>query len=516
MHDNLKIAFESLISKPEFQELVTEYRFRFGIPEGGFTDSSSQHYKDWITEALRKSDYLKDQFLFIAKRCRNLASSRDPIPLVLLAYYFLYGKTPNTTSIQNQFNFSINPSGILGSFDITFTAPLLFSIEEFQDEFEKNKESISQTSKNAELAISELSSSAPSESSDFDPTHDLLATTPGNGSDIIDRVHRDMVYLAEFGRVVLRGHLKNMRDEDFVITKYEDKNKPILAPVQLMGSFLINRGLYPLAEEYWKHIDDEIVDFNKDNGKSVNRGIPLGNQAVAQIAQGKVIEGLFNLYKAHENDKESLKHLTGVTIDPEKDLSQSILFTQFESRQIAKLFNSVINKHQSVFSSALSEEDLKNYILNLVPDKKILLFVTLYRFAFSFELNTELSNPVNRGEILRSLSELALWFEDELKRHDPTLIGNLGNFMDAKIEQLNPVTGEFTSARDLNELEAKIKKAIFTGGDLALVNARITTCIRNFTGHNFSTQQHSIFNMVDEIIARMISLILYSQSQSWI
>ena len=71
MYDNINIAFNSLIQHSEFQELLLEYRHRFGIPQIGFNDTSSEQYKNWILESYRKSDYLKDQFLFISKRCKK-------------------------------------------------------------------------------------------------------------------------------------------------------------------------------------------------------------------------------------------------------------------------------------------------------------------------------------------------------------------------------------------------------------------------------------------------------------
>lgn len=516
-HENIKTAFFRVINTDEFQLLVFEFRQRFGIPRNGFQDKNSEEYKNWINEALRKTDRLREEFLFIAKRCRNLAPrNNDPIPLSMLAYYFLYNEVPTISSQQNDAILSVHPSGILGSIDVVFTIPLVFGIENFLEEVDKHKADIEESLTESKEAVEKISSVDEDTDTNLDPNLDFLGTTPANGSDIVDRVHRYIIYLAEFGRVILKEHLSRMKDEDFTITKYEDKNKPISSPVQQMGMFLLNRGLYSITEEYWRQIDEEIIEFNKINNKNLNRGISLANQGVAQLAQGKVIEGLFNLYKAHKSDEDSLKHLSATVVDPERDLAQSVLFTQFEERQIAKLFRDIVNKHSSVFDNAVSEEDLKNYILGLSPDKKILLFVTLYRFSFSYELNKELSNPVNRGEILRSLSELALWYEDELKKKDPSLSGTLGNFMDQKIGQLNPTRGEYTSAEDLNELEMKIKKAIKSGGDLYLVNARIATCIRNFTGHNFASQSHSIFNIVDEVMARMVSLILYSKSQGWV
>ncbi len=518
MYENIKNAFESLISNNSFQELVLEYRHRFGIPINGFSDLNSDEYINWIKEGVRKSDYLKDQFLFLAKRCKNLAPDKDPVPLTVIAYYFLFNKNPSLGSGFNEFLFSIQPSGILGSFDITFTVPLLFDVNNFLAEVEKHKVEIAQISDNAKLAISNLSKQTIS-SSDLDSSKDLLETTPGNGGDIVDRVHRDIGYLIELGRVALRESLNRMKDDDFIIKTYNDKNRQIDSYIQQMGGWLLNRGLYPIAEGFWKNIDEEICDFNKTKNKRINRGIPLANQGVAQIAQGKVIEGLFNLYKAYKDDKECLAHLPGSTIDPEKDLPASTLYAQFETRQISFLFNSIVTKYSTVFSSPITEADLTSYILSLSPDKKILLFVTLYRFAFSYDLNNELSNPVNRGEILRSMSELALWYEDEIKRKNPTRTGTLGDLLQQLfVQQLNSpgIRGEYTDAGNLTELDTKIKNAISNTSDLNFTNARIITCVRNFTGHNFESRDHPIFSYVGEVVARMISLIVHSHNNGWV
>lgn len=514
MYDNIKIAFESLIKHPEFQVLVREYRFRFGIPELGFTNSSSEQYKNWVKEGLRKSDYLKDQFIFIAKRCKNLIPDRDPIPNVLLAYYFLYGKTPNEASDQNEYTFSVNPSGILGSFDITFTIPLIFSLEEFLSQVEKHTDAIKQTSEYSKVVISLLTSgptTAP------DPKHDLLATTPGNGSDLIDRVHRDIIYLTEFGRIVLREHLQNMKEEDFIINNYDDKNKPIFSPIQQMGLFLLNRGLFPIVEEYWRHIDDEIQDFNKQTGKRVNRGIPLANIGVSQISQGKVIEGLFNIYRGHEDDRECLQHLSGITIDPEKDMAKSVLFTQFEERQIGNLFRVIVTKFSTAFFTPISKDDLSKFVLGLNSDKKLLFYMTLYRFSFAWSLNNQLTTIISRSEILRSLAELALWFEDELKRKDLTLVGKtLIQILDQKVGQLNPISGQYTNASSLTELSTKITSALAASSALDLTNARVTGCLRNFAGHNLEVQDHIFFQNCDEVFARILSFTIYSKSRGWI
>lgn len=517
MYENIKVAFESLINHSEFQLLLKEYRHRFGIPESGFSDSSSEAYKNWVNEGLRKSDYLKDQFLFFAKRCKNLIPNRDPIPNTLLAYYFLFGQIPIESSNQNNFNFSINPSGILGSLDITFTVPLVFSLDEFSQEVEKHNDEINQTSENIKLALSNLSNPKKSKTPGFDSTHDLLATTPGNGSDIVDRVHRDMAYLVELGRIGLHEHLQNMREEDFIVNTYDDKNKPMFAPIRNMGMFLMNRGLFAISEEYWKQIDDEVQLFNSQTGKRVNRGIPLANTGVSQIAQGKVIEGLFNIYRGYYDDKECLKHLSNITIDPEEDMANSILFTQFEKREIDTIFGLVTVKFNHIFDSPFTISDLGNFIQSLNSDKKLLLYIILYRFSFSFNLNNELSTIISRSEILRSLSELVLWFEDELKRKNTKLKGQtLGEILGNKIRKLNTKTVRYTESSSLKELKSKIVKSIKSSKKLEFSNARVVVCLRNFAGHNLEVQEHSFFNMCGEIFARTLSLIIYSKNKNWI
>ena len=346
-----------------------------------------------------------------------------------------------------------------------------------------------------------------------------IKVVPGNGSDLVAKVHSDIAYLGAFGRVVLRERLHNMKDADFVISNYDDKNKPMFGPIQQMGMFLLNRRLYPIAEEYWKQIDEEIQDFNKRTKKRVNRGIALANTGISQIAQGKVIEGLFNIYRGYQDDKECLQHLPGISIDPEKDMAKSILFTQFEERQTSDVFNLIISKYGHVFHTSLSKNDLSTFISSLNSDKKLLFYMTLYRFSFALSLNNQLTTIISRSEILRSLAELALWFEDELKRKNSSLSGlTLIQILDQKVGQLNPPghSGQYTNAKSLTELSTKILNTLAESTSLDITNARVIGCLRNFAGHNIDVQDHVFFQTCDGVFARILSFIIYARNQSWI
>ncbi|RJR27205.1 hypothetical protein C4561_02840 [candidate division WWE3 bacterium] len=516
MYEGLNKSFDRLIKTTEFILSVQEYRQRFGIPDNGFDDIESELYKNWVKEAIRKKSILEDQFLFIAKRCKNVISSNETIPLTILAYYFLFGKIPTLESKHNNPSFSIRPSGILGSLDFVFTFPIVFTTKDLFVEIEKYKPEIVQVAESAKSVISTLAPSAEEVITDFNPKLDFLPTTPGNGSDIVDRVDRDIAYLVEFGSVVLNDRLNNMKDVDFVINNYEDKNKPIFPPIQQMGMFLLNRGLYPIAEEYWKHIDNKLQNFNSNTGKNVNRGIPLANQGVAQLAQGKVIEGLFNIYRAYENDKISLQHLPSISIDPERDMAQSIMYTQFENRLITDV-GIILSKNSSVLITPIQDSELHNFVSNMSSDKKLLFYITVYRFVFSYYLNEQTTNLINRSEIIRALLELALWFENELKRKDASLSGQtLVPILDSKVGQLNPMRGQYTIASTLNDLEIKILSAINSQDSLEIINARILACVRNFSGHNIEITKHSFFSISANVFSRIISFILYSKNRNWI
>ncbi len=516
MHDNIRLAFENLINHPMFKQLVDEYRHRFGIPSEGFSDINSDQYKNWVKEGLRKSDFLRSEFVFLAKRCRNLIPDKNPVPSVILAYYFIFNKKPSATSLQNDYIFRTMPSGILGCFNLILTVPLLFTKELVLQIFQNSLEEINKLSIDSMMAIQKLSESQTS-TNYFDSKSDLLATTPGNGGDAVDRVHRDIAYLVELGRIGLREHLSNMRESDFIVHSYNDKNKPIDGYTQMVGTWLLNRGLYSVSESYWTNIDSEIVDFNRSKGITINRGIPLANLGVSQLAQGKVIEGLFNLYKAYDDDKRCLAHLSGITINPENDMANSRLFTQFEGRLTSRLFHYVVTKYKFVFITQLSENDLSKFIQTLGSDKKLLLYITLYRYSFAESLNNELTTIISRSEVIRSLAELALWFEDELKRKDLTLTGKtLINILDQKVGQLNPTRGQYTNSTNLSELNTKISNALNANDSLLLTNARIMGCLRNFAGHNLDVKDHVFFKTSDEVFARMLSFIIYSKTQGWI
>lgn len=395
--------------------------------------------------------------------------------------------------------------------------PFLFKIEKIDELFNQSRSEFFEITKNIDSVNAKLNDSS---ICDSDPIPgEMLATTPTSGSDLVDKVHRDIGQLAEFGRVVLREHLQNMKEHEFTINTYDDKNRPIYAPIQQMGTWLLSRKLFPILEEYWSQIDEEIKDFNLKTGKRVNRGIPLANTGVAQIVQGKTIIGLFNIYQAYQDDRECLQHIPSINIDPEKDMAKSVLFTQFEDKLTRELFTSITKKYSKAFHKSPTLNDLSGIIDSLGSEKKLLLYMILYRYSSASALNSQLTTVISRSEIIRSLAELALWFEDEIKRKDTSLRGStLGEILDRKIGQLNPPKegGKYTMAEDLDELRSKIIDALNTTDPIEIINGRIMTCLRNFAGHNLDVQDHKFFEISDEVFARMISLIFHTRENGWI
>lgn len=515
MEDTFKSKFQSLANNVEFQLHVEEFRGRHGIPRTGF-DPNSQEYSNWVKEAVRREARIKEDFDFIVKRCKDLFSWEDPVFPILLSVYMVFNSIPQTLPSLATF-FRTKSSGLLGYVDFIFSVPFLFPKDSVEALLKENGGQINEVSDN----LTEKTAALPSVGFNPQKMHgddkEFLPVTPGNGADIIDQTQRNIGYLVTFGRVVLRERLNRLKPEDFIISKYEDKNKHMDGPIGQMGTFLFNRGLFKIAEDFWANIDAEIQEYNKQNGKSLNRGIALANLGVAQIVEGKITEGLFNLYKAHDNDRQSLCHLTGLDLDPEKNLVSSILFTQFEKRITAWLYSSIVKIHQSVFNTLPSQTDVETFIQSLSPDKKIFFFSIMAKFKEAFSQNEEVANFVSRGEILRSLADLAAWYEDGLRRID-SKVTTLVPALSTHFGQVNSpgVKGEYSAAATLAELMAKIDLAIAQPGDLLLTNARTMSLVRNFSGHNFDSQNHDLFTRSDEIMARMFAIILESQKRSLI
>lgn len=513
MEDTFKSKFQSLANNVEFQLHVEEFRGRHGIPRTGF-DPNSQEYSTWVKEAVRREARIKEDFDFIVKRCKDLFSWQDPIFPIILSIYMVFNAIPQTLPTLDKF-FRVKSSGLLGYVDFIFSVPFLFAKDAVEALIKEKGEQINEVS----ASLAEKTSALPPIGFNPQKMHgddkEFLPVTPGNGADIIDQTQRNIGYLVTFGRVVLRERLQRLKPEDFVISKYEDKNKHMDGPIGQMGTFLFNRGLFKIAEDFWANIDAEIQEYNKQNGKSLNRGIALANLGVAQVVEGKVTEGLFNLYKAHDNDKQSLSHLNGLQLDPEQNLVNSILYTQFEERVINWLYNDILNKHASIFALLPQESEVKQFILSLTSDKKIFLFLVLCKFKEAYFQNTEVKNFISRGEILRSLADLAAWYEDGLRRKDHT-VTTLVPALAQHFGQINPTKGEYSSATTLDELIAKIDLAVALPGDLLLSNARVMSLIRNFSGHNFDSQDHDLFTRSDEVVARMFSIILESNKRSLI
>jgi hypothetical protein len=508
--------FQLLVNNVEFEACVEEFRGRHGIPRKGFKPESSE-YATWLNDAQRRENSIKEDFDFIAKRCHQLYSWQDPHFSILLTNYLVFNKIPQS---EDKFLvgslFRIKSSGLLGYLDLILTLPIIYSPEASEKLLKNSTDEIRKLSDKLVESSKQLSKVSFDPSSMNGDQSIFLPVTPGNGADIIDQTQRNIIYLVSFGRVVLRETLNRFNEEDFEINRYEDKNKHMAGPIGQMGTFLFSRGLYKVAEDFWANIDAEIVEFNKRNNRNLNRGIPLANLGVAQIAEGKITEGLFNLYKAHDNDRQSLSHLSGLDLDPERNLVSSVLFTQFEDRIISWLYTSVLIKHQVVYQTFPSFENLKSFIGSLSPDKKIFLFSIIAKFKEAFSQNEDVSNFVSRGEILRSLADLAAWYEDGLRRLDPS-VTSLVPALAKHFGQINLTSGQYNSASSLDELINKIDLAIAEQPtNLELTNARVMSLIRNFSGHNFDSQNHNVFTRSDEMIARMLAIIVESNNKQLI
>ena len=314
--------------------------------------------------------------------------------------------------------------------------------------------------------------------------------------------------IIEYAKVLQSGDLKRIMN-DYVINEYSDKNKHINSSITAFSNEMFSSGYFNSAEKLWLAIDGVIDDFNKEYNTKFNRGIALANIGIAQIAEDRVVDGLCNLYNAHVNDRESVKHL--FSIDPET-MPSSVLFTQFEKECIGWLYNKIFQKFKHVFLIFPSKQDVNSFVNSLQYDKKIFLFLIFWRFKKSYFWNASIKNFISRSEILRSLSDLAVWYEDELKKKDTLLFGKtLGQCMINKFgDYNNGKQGKYSKVNDLVELKNKTNDAFREHKDIVMQNVCVMSLVRNFSGHNFQVEDKVFFDISDEIFSRMFALIIES------
>ncbi|GAG63023.1 unnamed protein product, partial [marine sediment metagenome] len=217
---------------------------------------------------------------------------------------------------------------------------------------------------------------------------------------------------------------------------------------------------------------------------------------------------------AYDDDRKTLSENNIGNIDVENTLLNSILFYQFFQRDL-KYFYKRINKNNK--TSSINELTFLEFPKKLKPDDSIYLFFVLSELKNGMNLFNINNNYISRGKLLTSIFGLCNWIENNLRKKygDKEKKQNLFLLLtEAYKKKLNmcanfsmPVKGEDTRSETLEELYRKININFKHEKNIDIANGRLITLIRNYVGHNYSTNNHILFLDIEKYVSKILNVI---------
>lgn len=326
----------------------------------------------------------------------------------------------------------------------------------------------------------------------------------------IKLIVKNFEMVLERASLILKKQIKTLLANGYKIRKYEDKNSHITEEIAIVGSFLMGMKYYELAERYWNNITTKTKEFSDKIDIKFNCGISLANTGVSQLAGGKSVEGLNNIYLAYEDDKRILEENNIKNIDVERELLNSRLFTQFFNEVLDFYFDEIILEVPGPLTINKSDFfDIPKKIKSLTATQ---LFFVLSELKTSIKLFKISNNFISRSRIMSSLFGLCHWIENILseiyKKGDLcTLLQKAFNKNKKRINFDASFLKNFNSST-LDELYNRIDSNLKNEEDYDIANARLLRLIRNYTGHNISVHNHHFFSEINDYVTRILYLLV--------
>ena len=286
------------------------------------------------------------------------------------------------------------------------------------------------------------------------------------------------------------------------VNQYEDKNL-YMKRINPIGQVFGRRGNYAQAERFYLAILSRLEELEKETSKTFNKGIIYANIGVYQLAQDKIDQGMFNLYRGYKEDEPILKQLQHPETDVEKNLIESRLYRQFENWEKGWL---------RVLLGIKNPNKLNDLLETRYPEKRLFLFSIIKTLRINLESRT-FTNTFSRGKILGSLRDLGLWVEDELKKKRkrrrkngryPMLMDLLQR--DTRL-QLALRGSRPLMSTTLLELEEKLRES-WGGGRPVASNYQTLVLVRNLSSHNYLTEDSWLFQNAKEVVQKCFFAIL--------
>jgi hypothetical protein len=309
----------------------------------------------------------------------------------------------------------------------------------------------------------------------------------------------------------LDGKIAYLIKNNFKISEYSDKNKHITSYIFRNGDLLLKNGLPQLSAGYWHEITKKTREISKKVGFEFNCGLSLANEGVSQLALGKDAEGMQNIYLAYTEDKETVRKNNIGDVDVEHDFLTSVLFNQFYERVMIFLFSELV-KDQMKSDCYFSDQDFIKWSESFDLEGSIHLYIVARKIENSIRIFNLRDSFISRGYLMNALFGICLWIEDRLKKE--YILRNKQDTKKPKIKELlNFILKEngipkviFSNlgSSDLDNLKKEIRN-IFNNNDIWDIKiAKLIVSIRNFSGHNYSLEEHDFFYEIKKYFAYIL------------
>ncbi len=296
--------------------------------------------------------------------------------------------------------------------------------------------------------------------------------------------------------------------------KYDEKNNYFATANNLGLGFLQTPGLQWIAEMYFQEMLNAILSYEAQSGKKVNKGMVYANLGISQIRNGRLDDGIANLFTAEYEDRQ----LNGLE---NWEISDTTLWWQFEFL-VASFISSFVG--DDILSEFCIDRNFWERLLKeLDQQDRIFLDGTILALHKNWEVFQEAEtrgieqNIYTLGRLHTGLRDLCLSVES-LLRHKQGINGpcNLDALLDNALK--NKGTGFSRerkgkpSIKDLKEFLASLDQVVREVDDPHLRRIYCLQIYRNFTVHRFEMTEKAFFERYRNILKDVFGAILYLKS----
>jgi hypothetical protein len=273
---------------------------------------------------------------------------------------------------------------------------------------------------------------------------------------------------------------------------------------------------YGLAELYHTVMLQCILAYEKRSGKTFNKGMVYGNLGVAQIANGKLDEGIASLLAADHEDREFIGR------DPHHILNER-LWRQFETPRIVDHLVRITKPTCEAMHVNGDQAFIEKLLRSVELQDRLLLEGSIWAILDNLALDRSFSGVHTRSRLLSAIRDLC-WLIESLLLRSPAGASHKARNPEAGMQSLlcNAIGGSGVpfpngalscKASTAKEFEANLRSILSSE---VMTEARVLhslTLVRNYTAHNFDpAPSPDWFPLYEQALGQVLSALFYLSS----